>query len=149
MTPTELLSEIDRILEDSKTGLMTTLDAQGRPCPRWMTPRRIKGRPGCLYTVSESHAGKLEQVRRDPRVTWLIQEPSLNVVITLHGRAEVLEEPPLLQEFLEAVGKDLFMVWHLHPAQEHPHLVVVETVLEEASRFDSRSGKTLAFALGA
>lgn len=145
MTPTELLGEVDRILEESKTALLATLDAQGRPQLRWMTPRRLRGRPGSLYSVTELGAPKIAEVRRDPRVTWLVQRASLSEVITLRGRAAVVEDPTLLNEFLEAAGKDLFMVWHLHPAEARPQLAIVETVLEDASRFDATLGRTVTF----
>lgn len=148
MTPTELLSEIDRILEDSKTALLATVDSQGRPSLRWMTPRRIKVRPAYLYCASEVATRKVEEIRSNPVVAWTIQRPTLSEVITVSGRAAVLEEPIILQEFLEAVGKDLFMVWRLHPAQERPRLVVIETVLETATRLDSLTGKTQTFTFG-
>ena len=149
MTPTELLGEVDRILEESKTALFATLDAQGRPQLRWMTPRQLRGRPGRIYAVTELGTPKSAEIRRDPRVTWLVQRASLAQVITLRGRAAVVEDPSLLNEFLEASGKDLFMVWHLHPAQDRPQLAVIETVLEDASRFDATFGKTENFTFGA
>jgi len=145
MTPTELLGEVDRILEESKTALLATVDADGRPQLRWMTPRRLRGRPRSLYTVTELGAPKIAELRRDPRVTWLVQRASLSQVITLRGRAGVVEDPTLLNEFLEAAGKDLFMVWHLNPARARPQLAVVETVLEDASCFDATLGSTATF----
>jgi pyridoxamine 5'-phosphate oxidase len=140
MTPNELLSTLDRSLEDAKTGVLTTLDTDGRPRMRWMTPRRIKGRPRFLYTVSEAHAAKVGEIKADPRVSWLVQPSSLREVLSFDGRATVVDDPTLLQEFLEAVGKDLFMVWHLHPAQTRPHFVVIETALERGARLDARTG---------
>ena len=145
MTPTELLGEVDRILEESKTALLATVDPEGRPNLRWMTPRRLRGRAGRLYAVTELAGGKVAEIRRDPRVTWLIQRPQLNEVITLRGRAVVVEDSSLLNELLEAAGKDLFMVWHLHPAPEHPRFAVLETTLEAASRFDAATGATATF----
>lgn len=145
MTPTALLGEIDRILEESKTALLATLDSGGCPHLRWMTPRRLRGRPGHLYTVTELGAAKIPEIRREPRVTWLIQRAALTEVITLRGRAVVVEDPTLLKDFLEAAGRDLFMVWHLHPARERPQLAVIETAIEEASRFDATTGATTNF----
>lgn len=147
MTPTELLGEVDRILQESKTALLATLDAQGRPQLRWMTPRRLRGRARHLYAVTEANAPKIAEIRHDPRVTWLVQRPTLKEVITLRGRAVAVEDPTLLQEFLEAAGSDLFMVWHLHPPHERPRLAVVETTIESASRFDGASGGTVSFTL--
>ena len=113
-----------------------------------MTPRRIKGRPRHLYTVSEAHASKVAEIQADPRVGWLIQPSSLREVVALDGRAEIIDDPTLLQEFLEAVGKDLFMVWHLHPAPTRPHFVVIETALERGSRLDARTGATQTVTFG-
>lgn len=149
MSPSELLNEVDRILEESKTALLATVGPDGRARVRWMTPRRIKARPGCLCAVSEAASAKVDQIRQNPLVTWSIQRATLNEVITLRGSAAVVEDPGLLREFLEAVGKDLFMVWHLHPSTAHPHLVVIRTVIEEAERLDALAGRTERFAFGA
>jgi general stress protein 26 len=162
MSPTDLLlSEIDRILEESKTALLATIGPDGRARLRWMTPRRIKVRPTYLYCVSEAETQKVEHLRHNPQVTWSIQRATLNEVICVYGHAVVLDEPGLLQEFLEAVGKDLFMVWRLHPAQTaqtgstggarspRPHLVVIETAIQEAERFDSLGGSTTRVRFGA
>lgn len=146
MTPNDLLTALDHLLEDAKTGVLTTLGPDGRPRMRWMTPRRIQGRPRFLYTVSEASTVKVEEIRLDPRVTWLVQRASLNEILSLDGRASVIDDPGLLQEFLEAVGKDLFMVWHLHPAATRPHLVVIETELDAATRLDCLTGDKESFA---
>lgn len=148
MTPTELLGEVDRILEETKTALLATLDSQGLPHLQWMTPRRLRDRPEHLYAVTEAGTAKIAEIRRDPRVTWLVQRASLTEVITLRGRASVAEDPTLLRDFLEAAGKNLFMVWHLNPARARPQLVVIETTLEEASRFDAGTGETVRLRLG-
>ncbi len=148
MTPNELLITLDRLLEDAKTGVLTTLGPDGRPRLRWMTPRRIKGRPRCLYTVSEAHAEKVAEIQADPRVAWLVQPSSLREVLTFDGRATVIDDPSLLQEFLEAVGKDLFMVWHLHPAPTRPHFVVIETELDRGTRLDARTGEIQSVTFG-
>lgn len=143
MTPTELLGEVDRILAEAKTALLATLDAEGRPHMRWMTPARLRGRPGHLYAVTEAASAKLGEIQRDPRVTWLVQRASLNEIITLRGRAVVVDDALLLNEFLEAAGKDLFMVWRLQPSRERPQLKIIETAIERASRFDAGTGVTV------
>jgi general stress protein 26 len=145
MTPKELLVEIDRILEDSKTALLATVDASGRPSLRWMTPRRLKTLPTHLCAVCEMGTSKVEQIRQRPDVAWLIQRPTLDVVITLRGRATVIEDPAMLQEFLDVAAKDLFVIWRLHPPGAQNPLGVIETLVESASRFDSQSGKTSEF----
>lgn len=155
MSPTDLLSEIDRVLEEAKTALLATVGPDGHARLRWMTPRRIKVRPAYLYCVSEADTVKVEHIHRNPKVTWMIQRATLNEVVAVRGHAVVLDEPSLLQEFLEAVGKDLFMVWRLHPSHSEgervtrPHLVVIETAIEEAERFDALTGQTARFTFGA
>ncbi|MGA2447806.1 MAG: pyridoxamine 5'-phosphate oxidase family protein [Polyangiaceae bacterium] len=145
MTPKELLVEIDRILEDSKTALLATVDEAGRPCLRWMTPRRLKTLPTHLCAVCEVGTSKVDQIRHHPEVAWQIQRPTLDVVITLRGRAAVIEDPAMLQEFLDVAAKDLFVIWRLHPPGAQNPFAVIETLIESASRFDSLSGKTTEF----
>lgn len=146
MTPSELLSEVDRILETSKTALLATLDSRGAPTMRWMTPRRLRTRPGSLFAVTHRESAKIGDIQKDPRVTWLVQLASLTQIITLRGQARVVDDLSLLNEFLEATGKDLFMVWHMHPNTERPQLTVIETRIETASRFDSLTATTESFA---
>jgi general stress protein 26 len=145
MTPNELLVEVDRILEESKTALLATVDGGAQPCLRWMTPRRLKTLPTHLCAVCEVGSPKVEQIRLHPEVAWLVQRPSLDVVITLRGRAVVVEDPAMLQEFLDVAAKDLFVIWRLHAPGTNNPFAVIETLIESASRFDSMSGKTTEF----
>jgi general stress protein 26 len=145
MTPNELLVEIDRILEDSKTALLATVDGTGQPCLRWMTPRRLKTLPTHLCAVCEVGSSKVEQIRQHPEVAWLVQRPNLDIVITVRGRTTVVEDAATLQEFLDVAAKDLFVIWRLHPPGANNPFAVIGTQIESASRFDSQSGKTTEF----
>jgi general stress protein 26 len=145
MTPNELLVEIDRILEDSKTAMLATVDSSGKPCCRWMTPRRLRSMPKFLLAACEINSSKVAEIRQHPDVTWAIQGPALDVVVTVHGRATVVEDAALLQDFLDVTAKDLFVIWRIHPPGSRVPFAVISTEIESASRFDSLTGKSVEF----
>lgn len=133
MTPAELLRKVDEILDDAKAGVLTTVDEDGKPCARWMTPGMLKGRPGALYTVTSPRSAKVAQLEANPNVEWMIQSRSLNEVVNLKGRVNVIDNPALKTEVIETIGSRLTVFWKVNP--DEMDFVVLETIIEEAELF--------------
>lgn len=131
MDSRELLDRLESILDEARTGVLVTVDAQSRPHARWMTPALLPGRPGCLYAVSVPGSDKLDHLAANPAVTWLIQTRALDQIVELSGTAHVVDNPSLRNDILETVGKRLFLFWKTH--ENARSFVVIETHLEEAS----------------
>jgi pyridoxamine 5'-phosphate oxidase len=133
MTKRDIMVEIGKILDDAKTALLATVDGEGRPHMRWLTPTTIRGRSGALYNVTAPNTQKLEQLRANPYVQWMIQTRALDKIVTLNGKINIVENPSIRTEVLEAVGDKLTVFWKIH--QQEWEIAVLETIIERATYY--------------
>ena len=134
-----MLDAVERILEKSHVAVMSTVDSEGRPRSRWMTPAVVRGRRGFLYTVSAPHFDKIEQIKKNSAVSWLLQTRPLDEVLEVVGKAQGIDNPALKSEVLEAIGGHLTTFWRVNP--DETELIVVETVIEEMTYLEPMKGK--------
>ncbi len=148
MNAHELMRKLESVIDRAKAGVLTTVDEQGHPQARWMTPSVLRGRPEALYAVTSPHSSKVAHLRANPDASWLIQTPSLTEVLTLHGVVNVIDNPALNAEVLELIGDRLRVFWKVNP--ERMEIVVLETVLREAEYFLPMRGsrETITFTEG-
>ena len=133
MTKRDMMAHIGKILDDAKTGLLATVDKEGRPHMRWLTPAIIRGRSGALYNITSLDSDKLKQLEENPYVQWMIQSRALDRIITVNGKINIIENPFLRTEVLEAVGDRLGVFWKIH--ENDWELVVLETIIERATYY--------------
>ncbi len=139
MDSREVMKRVGAIIEAHGTGVLATVDEDGNPHVRWLTPTMLRERPGALYAITAPRFAKVAQVRSHARVEWMFQTPSLDEVISIRGTINVVENPSLRAEVLEVLGQRLQTFWKLaHDARD---LVVLETVVEEATRFLPMDGR--------
>ena len=124
----EILEFVEKIIEESKTGILATVDGEGRPHMRWMMPALLRGRAGAIYTISGPDTPKIKHLEARPQVEWMFQSRSLDRIVTVRGRAQVVDEPSIKREVLEAVGRRLAAFWKYN--EDPSQLVVVETIAE-------------------
>jgi general stress protein 26 len=145
MTRQELMARLQALLEETGTGLLATVDDEGRPRMRWMTPALLPERKGALFAVTSPRFAKAGQISARPRVEWMFQSPSLREVITLRGQVNLVDNPSIRSEVLEAVGPRLRAFWKLN--RDERDLLVLETVLEEATFYTPLSGEKVSIRL--
>ncbi len=129
----EIISALQSLLEESKVGVLTTIDERGYPHSRWMTPVLMPRFPGRLFAVTGSRFGKVRNIEANPKVEWAFQSRTLDRIVSLKGKAFVVDEPELKVEVLEAIGPNLQVFWRINP--KAGDLVVLETEIEEATLF--------------
>ncbi|MFW6337419.1 MAG: pyridoxamine 5'-phosphate oxidase family protein [Alkalispirochaetaceae bacterium] len=134
-----MLDVLERILEKSHVAVLSTVDGDGRPRSRWMTPAVVRGRRGFLYTVSAPHFEKIEQIRRNSSVSWLLQTRALDEVLEVVGKARIIDNPALKSEVLEAIGGHLTTFWRVNP--DETELIVIETVIDELTYLEPMKGE--------
>lgn len=143
MSQNASLGSVEKLLEEVKVGILVTVDPEGVPRTRWMTPVFLPRLKGALYAVTSRESRKARQIEANPSVTWMFQSPSLDRVGTVAGKARLVQDPLLSAEVLEAIGPRLEVFWGY--AGNPRNLVVVETEIESAEyfrpRFGSRAGK--------
>jgi pyridoxamine 5'-phosphate oxidase len=135
---------IDAVISKAKTGVLATVDDQGRPHMRWMTPTVLRGRPNAVFAVTSPGFAKIVHLSGNQHAQWLIQSPSLREVVSIDGVINVLDVTTLKTEIIEALGQRLFTFWRVNPRSD---FIVLETVIEEATYFTPMTGEkvTVAF----
>jgi len=133
MDSREVLNRIGAIIEAHGTGLLATIDDNGHPHVRWMTPTLLRESPGVLYALTAPGFAALAQVSAHAQVEWMFQTPTLDEVITVRGLVNVVDNPSLRSEVLEALGPRLHALWKLVP--DVRDLLVLETVIDKAVRY--------------
>jgi general stress protein 26 len=139
MNAREIMVRVEAILEAHGTGLLATVGDDGGPHARWLTPAVLRGRLGAIYALTGPRFSKVDQVRAHPRVEWMFQTPALDEIITVRGRINVVDNPSLRAEALEVIGPRLRVFWKL--AHDERDLAVLETVIEEATRYLPMQGR--------
>ena len=64
----EVMKRVGAIIEAHGTGLLATVDKDGNPHLRWLTPVMLRERPGAIYAITAPRFAKVMQVRAHPRV---------------------------------------------------------------------------------
>ncbi len=124
-----IMSRIAEILEDSKAGVLATVDADGRPHMRWMTPTMLQGRPGTIFAVTSPQFAKAIHLAAHPEAEWILQTRALDKIVNIKCRINIIDNPSIKAELLEAVGKKLTVFWKVNKEMD---FIVLETVMEEA-----------------
>ena len=139
MNTREVMDRISAILDAHGTGVLATVDADGLPHARWLTPMVLRDRFGAIYALTAPRFAKVSQVKAHPRVEWMFQVPSLAEIVTVRGSMNVVDNPSLRSEVLEAVGPRLRAFWKV--AHDERDLAVLETVIEEATHYLPMEGR--------
>ena len=141
-----MFSAMEQVLEKSRIAVLATVDADGRPHLRWMTPAVVRGREGFLYSVTSPDFHKAIEAAANPSVEWLIQTKSLDEVMTVRGRMSIVDNAASKAEVLEAIGGNLGVFWKLNP--DESKLVVLETAIDEIVRLRPTTGERTAVKIG-
>jgi general stress protein 26 len=138
MDTCKLMAEVEEIVEDAKAAVLGTVDRKGKARLRWMTPVVLNSRCNTLYAVSSPGSTKISDLEKNPDVEWLVQTRSLDKVIKLRGKVNVVDNPSLKSEVLEKLAGRLTVFWKVNP--DKVNFVVLETILEEAEYFQPMTG---------
>ena len=136
-----VLRKVKDLLSEAGVGVFITIDEKGKPSSRWMTPVFLPRLQGALYAVTSKESRKIKQLEANPNVSWSIQSRSLNKIATLTGSAEIVKDPSLAAEVLEAIGPHLEVFWTT--TGDPKKLIVIETLIESASWFTPLGGGNL------
>jgi pyridoxamine 5'-phosphate oxidase len=139
MDANALFEILDRILESSRVGILATIDADGKPRMRWMTPTVVRGREGFLYAVTSPEFDKAVQLRDKPDVEWMLQSKALDEILTIRGKIQLVDNPSAKSDVQEALGGNLGTFWRINP--DETKLIVLETIIEKMVYFKPITGE--------
>lgn len=128
MKKQDFLIELEALIEDAKTAVLASRDAEGLPHMRWMTPALLKDRSAALYAVTSRNFSKIQELNAHPEVEWMLQSKSLDRIINLQGKANIIDNSAMKSEILEEIGSKLGVFWKLN--DDPGDLIVIETVFE-------------------
>jgi pyridoxamine 5'-phosphate oxidase len=146
MNKQEILNLIDTIIEENRTAVLATVDTNGVPHLRWMTPGYIHERAGTIFMISASNLSKIEQIQNNPNAELMIQTVALDKIINIRGKINLLDNPSIRTETLECIGKHLHTFWNLN--QPENELVVLELVIEQATFYQPQKGSRVTVDFG-
>ncbi|HDT12455.1 MAG TPA: pyridoxamine 5'-phosphate oxidase family protein [Candidatus Marinimicrobia bacterium] len=133
MKKQEFLNKLDDIISKVKTGVLTTVDAEGKPHTRWMSPIYLSKRPGLIFTVTSKSFTKKHQLEENPHTEWMIQTRDLREIMNVSGITNIIDNASLRSELLEKISDRLDVFWKL--CHEEEDLVVLETLIDEISYY--------------
>jgi len=145
MNVRELNRDLAQVLDDAKTAVMASVDKDGKPSLRWLTPGLLPGTPGSIFFITSPHSDKIRELHSNPNVTWLFQTRSLNRIIRLRATVQIHENPALTSEVLEAVSARLTTFWKIN--EDKHAMVVVESAITDAVVLDPAKGTSIQVAL--
>ncbi len=131
MTRREIIAEIGRIIDEVKTALLATVNEDGRPAVRWVTPAILRGREGALFCITAPGSDKVKHLESTPNVQWLFQTRALDRIIAVDGKVNIVDNPSIRSEVLEEVGPKLSAFWKI--TTDERDLLVLETIIESAT----------------
>lgn len=141
MNKHEIMGLIDTLIEDSRTAVLATVDQNGAPHLRWITPGCIQERAGTIFMISASNLSKIAQIQNNPNSEVMFQSRALDKIINVKGKINLLNNPSIRAETLECLGKHLHTFWNLN--QPETELVVLELVIEQATLYFPQKGNRI------
>ncbi len=133
MKQKEPIDELRALIDTVRTGILSTVGNDGYPHLRWMTAATLQGQKDFIYCVSVSGTKKVADIARNDKVAWSFQSVTLDRIVSVAGRARVIEVPELKAQILEALGRNLDIFWRINP--DPKRLVVIETAIETLSLY--------------
>ncbi len=133
MVQNEILEKLQGIVGAGYPGLLATIDDNGKPRARWLTPVILPAKPSVIYTLTVPRSPKVAHVRTSPYVEWVFQTPTFSEVLSIRGRINVVDNPSLRAQVLEALGQRLTALWRL--THDISDLSALETIVEEATYY--------------
>ncbi len=142
----EIIRRTEELLGIVKVGVLATVDKEGNPHMRWVTPAFVPGRKGFLYAVTSPTFEKSVHIEANPRVEWMLQTRSLDTVANLKGRMGKIDNPSLKAEVFESLGRNMQIFWRVNPKEGD--VLVLETELEAIVLFNPMSGEKSVYSFG-
>ncbi len=109
-------------------GILATVDGKGRPQVRWMSSLAFDGFP-VFHSLTAPLSRKVAEIRAHPEVSWMFFNADNSLVLNLHGKAVIVEDPAVLKRVWGAIV-DTSHAYFLHEYGRKPGFVVIETVVE-------------------
>lgn len=135
-----LRNRIRKVLLECPFAVLTTVGDGPAPFARWMTPVFAAGSLKEFHALACPRSRKLDQIRANPSVAWVFASPQFEDVVTIHGAAEVDDDPLVRAEIWESLPdkRRAFIL----ASDENLEFLIIRTVVERIEYLRPRSGET-------
>ena len=89
-----LLTAARQVMQGARYAALITLDSTGAPQARTVEPFAPEG-DMTVWIGTNPLTRKVDEIRRDPRVTLYYYDPAAMGYVTIRGRAELVDDPSL------------------------------------------------------
>lgn len=125
----EMLTRLEKLIEEVHAGVLSSLDNAGEPHMRWMIPTLLKGKSNALYAVSCPHFDWVQALEKHAAGEWMFQNIALTEIFRVKGKIRVLDNPSLKSDILEQIASLLTAFWKTNSSTTD--FVAIETIIEE------------------
>jgi general stress protein 26 len=91
--------------------------------------------------ITASNMAKVDQIKGNQSIFMLFQTKALDKIVSVEGKANIVESPSLRSEVLECVGKHLHAFWKINSPEKD--LIVLELIIEQATLYNPINGSKL------
>jgi general stress protein 26 len=117
---------LDRQLADgNRPGVLATVDRTGAPHLRWMATFSLREFPH-LYALTAPCSRKIEDISRNPRVSWMFTTEGATMVVNLTGTATLISEK-----------SEVSRIWHLIDNKANAFFLGLHTATEGVAVIDT------------
>jgi len=126
-----------QLADGTRPGVLTTVDAEGVPRMRWMATLSLSEFPH-LYALTSPKSRKVEQIRANPKVSWMFTTEGSSMVVNLSGTATIVTDKTAVNRIWEMV-EDKSNAYFLS-LDSNDGVTVIDTLIEDiecvAPRYD-------------
>ena len=116
------------LVDGRHPGVLATVDGEGQPHLRWMSSLSFDEFP-VFHSLTAPGSRKVAEIRNHPDVSWMFFNADNSLVLNLHGKAVIVEDPAVLKRVWGAIV-DTSHAYFLYEYGRKPGFVVIETVVE-------------------
>ena len=134
----QIIDKIEEIIDDVRTGILTTIDQEEETSSKWMVPVVLKYPTTAIYCFSQRRCEKHSHIASNSKVEWMIQTEDYREIVKIQGTAVVNDNPDIKAEMLDRLGDDIKTFFKADTIVEEP--VVIETSIETAEYYKPTDG---------
>lgn len=118
-----------QLANGTRPGVMATVDCNGNPHLRWMATLSLQDFPH-LYALTSPKSRKVEDLLRNPRVSWLFTNDESSVVVNLSGTATIITDKGAVNRIWRMI-EDKSKAYFLDLDSVSGGVAVIDTVIED------------------
>ena len=135
-----LLEGFEIELERQGHALLATVNGDGEPSARFMSPAFLPGDKNALYAITALHSHKANHIRQNSNVEWLLAKEGYKMVWHLRGIAELIALSDMVGTVQEQIGARLMNFWRKN--DDPAEVVVIKTIITEIIRENPLLGES-------